>query len=693
MASGDKTHLTLQDRILGPQNKAALKNFFTKIFQRCQEFGDEPYYVPFITRRCHVLIELFWEQELQSATSKSMTEKWRTIYEQHFITDNALCAMQEDMATYYRESKTFPHILAVDELLYHGRALNSFLFTLQQDLVSCEYPGNEDSAQAAAMRQAFQERLEIYVFRQSDTSLSFLLGELNGKLKAERCELPVWRSLSLQFAQLVSVSPVANVAYSWAFRVPPDSDIVRDRTTRAAVCQTEHFTKVVTQMQNCRQETFLSFFPNAETPRAVCSVRSKVSEVDGDGLKQHLFIPFIIFDHLSLPRVCALHRRLAEDAGKAALTDLAAFLVRYDRAAGIEPEQEQKNEKYLQWLCTTNDLLLTALLMRRFAAEVLDLHPQDEAWNQFLDLIDWSQIYRNYTAFDVGDDGSRADTATPVALKQIWFWDTAPDALEQYLKFYLEDVPPFAEGLLVGDTSAAPEIGDLSWTSAVVRGVEDAIAHIGYGAERYAYMRYATGIAFSGEALAHWGDNHSLHTLLLLCQKYMAQQNVCATLYQVAAVIVQAMDLGLLGMNPVYDWHPDHNGKRKEDMPKEVYTRQRAGEASLFIYPLRYWAFLPVLEEIASRRTGNDTGADFDLKQFIRQIPDDTVCIQGAAESKQLLFWHLQQFYKGLQSSGQAAADWDFPISDRRQDMETQIRIDSQLQRERAYYHQLFSEM
>ena len=123
-------------RILGKNETENFMHFFLSICFLCMQYTEEnrAFVVALITRRCHVLFEIFCRlahedevlEKVQSgyfgADFKSLTpQKLDDIYRDYFITDNALLASADQLAKYYNLNRDLPEFVIVDELLIHGR--------------------------------------------------------------------------------------------------------------------------------------------------------------------------------------------------------------------------------------------------------------------------------------------------------------------------------------------------------------------------------------------------------------------------------------------------------------------------------------------------------------------------------------------------------------------------------------------
>lgn len=690
----------LAERVLSKSISDAFCGFFTNVLRRALQYRRAdmtcPVFIAVITRRCFVLFFSYYNMLRQCAkdASADCPAPWKgcdprelqeliKIFDDCVITDNAAWSMAYDMGRHYRDSGIFPHLIVVDELLFHGRALNGFLYGLEKRLVHAEYLYAEKSGTATLPRKPVQseflDKLHICVANRNIGS-SVLLPRYQKILTRDspNSELPIetWRNHSIAYAQYVSICGINNVGFTLGFSIPAK----QDRTS--AFRGDSLFTRVCTHLQNIEQDTWLYFYPNAAQPRIICTVRRKQSQAEAP---QSLYVPYIILDHISWEQLLELHHQLLQEAQASGKGKIAAFLGRLD--AVLSDKENSETSLLVPWLTQTTDLVLTTWLMKRFLREEKGAS-QEEIATLWKDGIGWGQLRGSFRAYAAA---GQASDDTLAALQELWSWEPARE-LEEYLAVYAANAQPIS----VSWMDLHPVVGnsEANEDSPIVQCVEDTIAKVSLEAERNAYTLYGSGLSFSDEALSNWGDNHSIDTLLekLRTQtKFYASVPARVNVYEAVAIITQAMDLGLLGMNTILDRQPCLDLVRYETRPCELYTRQRAGEAALFLLPIRYRNLLPVLSEIQEKRGEDLDGAIFDLNRFIDsmapvdlgqpiQITDD---IRIPADQ---LKRSLCSAYEILVLGGQKFKEWQCNLHDRRLPAETQEQVGEINRRLRAHF-------
>ena len=670
---------TLAERILSKGISDAFGSFFTDVLGIAREFQRDditrPVFIAVITRRCFVMFFSYYEmlcwcidhaeaerpKPWEKYTLEALKE-FAEVFRNCIITDNAAWAMAYDMVLQYKETGVFPQIIAVDELLFHGRALNRFLFGLEKRLLHAKSLYNIKSpatmTDADWIRSVFLNHLTIRVAnRYIGKSVLLRRYQLNLIENNPGTELAIeaWRNCSIAYAQYVSICGVNNTGFTLGAAIPISQD-------SPPSLQDGRFAKVSTKLQNIEQDTWLYFYPSAENPRLVCTVRRKQSQTDET---KNMYVPYLILDHLSPEQLRKVHRKLVQEALAQSKLKIAALLGQMD--AVLSEEKADQFELLVPWLSQTADLVLTSWLMKRFLREVRGAS-EDAIQSVWKDAINWGQLAANFRRFP---SANTAQDETLNALTELWSWEPA-NSLEAYFDVYIADAAPIKVDWM--DCRRANSETELGENSALVQCLEDTVAQVGLEAERNAYTLYGSGVFFSDETLSSWGDNHSLDTLL---EKLHLQTEIYTdvldgvNLYEAAAIIVQAMDLGLLGMNTVLDKQPCEDRVRYAEKPRELYTRQRAGEAALFLLPIRYRNLLPVLSEIQAKRQTNFGSAKYDIACFVNSViakePAPVISITNdiCMRSKQLER-SLCSAYEMLVQGGQQIKEWQCNLHDRR---------------------------
>lgn len=673
---------TLAERVLSKGISDAFCEFFTSVLLEALTFQDSakkrPVFIAVITRRCFVLFfsyykMLCWcidhprsERPLpwKEYTRDNLIKLAKT-FENCVITDNAAWAMAYDMVRNYATSGAFPQLIVTDELLFHGRALNGFLYGLEERLLHAKSLYKDIIPDHISIQDVFLHSLTIRVANRNVGS-SVLLPRYQQNLEKNNpteIGLPIedWRDRSIAYAQYVSVCGINNTGFTLGIAIPTKQD------QSVPSYNNSLFTQVRTNLQDIQQDTWLYFYPSAEQPRVICTVRCKQSQT---AEKKNLYVPFLILDHINPQQLLELHYELVQEAFASGKLAIASLLNRMEDV--LSAKNNHNKELLVPWIAQTTDLVLTSWLLKQFLRDIKGISQQEIA-NIWESAINWDQLVANFRQYD-SVKSTRKKTLD--ALRELWSWDPCR-SLEDYFSIYTANAKPLSLDWL--DRSPAIIDTVLGEDSPLVQCLEDTIARIGLEAERNAYTLYGSGLSFSDEALSHWGDNHSLDTLLGELHKQTliyAPVLDSVNLYETIAIITQAMDLGLLGMNTVLDKQPCADRARYRENSRELYTRQRAGEASLFLLPIRYRNFLPVLSEIQEKRGEDFEGAAFDLWRFVdilstkyNGIPithDISILAEQLGRS-------LCSAYEMLVSGGQKIKEWQCNLYDRRVSFKQQV--------------------
>lgn len=688
-----QTPNTLAEHVLSKNIFGGFGEFVTDVLRKSIElrriYKTRPVFIAVITRRCFVLFFAYYQMlcwyiknpdaERPSFWKKYLVEEleeFAEVFRNCVITDNAAWSMAYDVVKAYcekqKEGDTVPFLIAVDELLFHGRALNGFLYGLEKRLLHAKSLFEKECAEKVSDEQFIEKIfLQNLIIRVANRNIgsSVLLPRYKENLNKNNpnidLDIESWRNRSIAYAQYVSICGINNTGFTLGVAIPSCRDQILSKYTKSL------FTRVRTQLQDIEQDTWIYFYPSIEQPRMVCTVRCKQSQTDE---KKNLYVPFLILDHIMPEQLFNLHQQLLQEAHTDGMEKVASMLERMDNI--FSAEENSQKEFLIPWFAQTTDLVLTFWLMKRFLREVKGVS-QEEIADVWKDSVDWEPLVSNFRSYNVNDPIQKE---TFNALQQLWSWEPSKP-LEEYFKVYTANAKP----LSVDWMDLHPLDGNIVMgeNSPLVQCIEDTISKIGFEAERNAYTLYGSGLSFLDEALSSWGDNHSLDTVLeklhTQTQFYDAVLNR-VNIYEVLAVITQAMDLGLLGMNTIFDKQPCADRIRYESNPRELYSRQRAGEASLFLMPIRYRNFLSVLSEIQDKRKEDFEGAAFDLNRFI-----DSLAADYSAQDIQItndIFMPAEQLKRSLYSAyemlvqgGQKIKEWQCGLYDRRLSFEEQEKV------------------
>ena len=271
----EQKHNELLERVLSKNISDEFGKFFTSVLEQVFQFSQKDQarhvFIVVITRRCFVLFFSYYEMLCQCirdpdserpAYWKEFTEeKLRQLartFDRCVITDNAAWSMAYDIVRNYKENSAFPRLIVVDELLFHGRALNGFLYGFEKRLLHAEYlyqaSQHDLSFSGSSIQVEFLDKLTIRVANWNMGS-SVLLPRYQKILDKSNPEssLPIedWRNHSIAYAQYVSICGINNVGFTMGISIPTQHEPTHPRHTDSS------FTKITTKLQNIKQDTWL----------------------------------------------------------------------------------------------------------------------------------------------------------------------------------------------------------------------------------------------------------------------------------------------------------------------------------------------------------------------------------------------------------------------------------------------------
>lgn len=555
-----------------------------------------------ITRRSNVLLAIFSsilryyaalpeEKQPDFFDLKNLTaERIEHLERSYFITDTALVAQSQEIANYYLCHHKLPEIIIFDELLLHGRALNNLLNQLEDRMLSWVQVHSDPDTQwgVAQLRQQLLNHIQILVYMQNNDEL-LLVARYQQRLTSHRVSpLAQVRELSKRFSMLIEEADQNNVAYSWSLHFP----YLSIQAQKLQTCQPGQngFFPRISVLQYNEVVDYLRPYPDASQTKAICTIRWRHSCLGTEEKNNVLMlVPYIIFEKYPLQRLLAVHHRIAQDIRD---LDLKFF-------TALDPYVEENSALYARWLSETNELVLNSLMLHGFL--------KDQGVNGLeLCQADLSFLARNYATFSLRSEEIYQQ------LNALWQWGEKhckEGLFETYMDLLLADtVPIWTEGGPYSET--APIDLDAPTQRSLVTAVEDTIIYIANETERHAYDKYHSIIPLEDVALSNWGKYYSIRTMLNKTIDYLGGTASVAQRLSLLALIVHEMDLGIIGMNPLY-----------ESELQEIYTVTRAGEQAQTVEAMRYQTFFPVLLEILERCRQYQMDLREEILHFFSKVP------------------------------------------------------------------------
>lgn len=621
-------------RILG-EDFYALADFFLSIHRTCFAYEKEnkPVLAAFVTRRCHVLSLIFQNIFSECADEKPKKDwlsvytkgeisakKYREVADAYYTTDTNIVCQGGGLADYYQRTGELPHILIVDEMLLHGRTLNHILTSLEHSILTALQVQSDRPVNAVTLQNEFVSKLEIRMFIQNNEPL-LLLSRYQMRLWSDSIRtVSETRERSKQFALLVSVSNVNNNSYSWSIvRRPRPPEPVWGSGAR----------KLVTTQASIRQTTYFWAYPSKKSPKAIFTFRWKHSNLSPEEKENYyLGVPFAVMGDIPLENSLKLYEQIMQDVPFG-----AKFL--FTRYIDPRISINKVDNAYWRRISEFNELVLCGLFTRKLyggtlTAEDLDLDMLAR------NLTNFSEMLQNRVTFD-----------DPVCDELKALWEFTAQQTEERLTSYLE--------ILLADTTPLWEM-EKEWVDVDKKAeclleevINDEISELGYRTEQNAREIYKIGLIPNEKRLSSWGVKCFLAEKLKEIIDYYCVDEP-AVIYTMLAILLQQMDLGVVSIAPGI--LEAKNGQRQESL------ELRAGEQSLFIKPIQYQRYIPILKRIKNRWETSWSDIEKEIDHFTERLKQEEPDIDDN------LALDLKLFLYQMSAVEQNPEDWDFPLVD-----------------------------
>lgn len=266
---------------------------------------------------------------------KTVANHTQNVRDGTLMTDSGLLARAEELADYWKANGRFPNILLLDDMVYHGRALVSFLSALEKQLMPL-FPGWTQEKIRRELAKTVRSEAVI-----SCGTPALLYPEYHPgfhKFSDGKCNIREFRKCSQQLNDYLVNSDAVNAAYTISARLSNDS---------VSKSQIERYIDWLTENGYRRYRfrdgtaVLLKCFPNLQHPKAVFSIRIL------QGKPSYWIVPYIFtvdFDK----REFRAQTRFLDDA----------FSVRFRGRALSEMEDSHRVQ------CELVSMMLNHLLLR-----------------------------------------------------------------------------------------------------------------------------------------------------------------------------------------------------------------------------------------------------------------------------------------------------------------------------------------
>lgn len=208
------SEFSLAEVILGQNEYASLERFFHMSWSGAYTF------CVYITRRASNLNEIFFREEFRRRAGRphGKAAELDAVRRNTFLTQNALLARIPRLTHEYIQTKRFPRILIVDELIIYGREINSLMQTLESAILSAwEEEKGEPPAdhEAWLLHDAFFSAVDLFVYARN-VQPQLLESHLSAKLHTFRLMSgSQWREYTQNVSRVIGLdSRVDNTSYA-----------------------------------------------------------------------------------------------------------------------------------------------------------------------------------------------------------------------------------------------------------------------------------------------------------------------------------------------------------------------------------------------------------------------------------------------------------------------------------------------
>lgn len=242
----------------------------------------------------------------------------------------------------------------------------------------------------------------------------------------------------------------------------------------------------------------------------------------------------------------------------------------------------------------------------------------DNGCCELKDIVNLCDIFQNVRSYN---DILHNNDCVHELLDELLSWYPS-NTLDYYLSIYTQNSRYINVECM--DLMQKQKNFSLDESSEIVQCVEDTMAKFAYESEQTVLAHLGNISSLCKEAdLTRWGESHSIDTFLDALREEL--RSGCyipnkINIYEVVAIVMQAMELGFVDMDITFDRHYMSDMELYLSQPYEVYTRMRFGEYALFIFPFRYRNLMSILCKIREKRRSDTNGAYFDLERLSNKI-------------------------------------------------------------------------
>lgn len=506
-----------------------------------------------------------------------------------FLTDAAFYLRCEEMAQRFRETECFPNMLLCDDVLVHGRNLNHLLGSIQRKLYELlpEYDRKK-------IDNAFVKAVRIHVVQRSDLKL-LLEGSYVSKLQYKKVVRPVMlHKASVRASELISACGMANACY-----------IFSEHFSRAEFLGKTDIEKwgegevVTSSFQNVSEYSWVWPIGTNGRVKAVFTLRMFQDSVHGG----YRAVPFIFLPNLGREETAGIFNEVLGKIGKD--HPCGKWLQELERIEGKRSFNELLS------------LIISNVVLQEFNIRY-DIQP-DQLDRQH----EIRKLARNYNQYGLEKTEQYLDYLIGSRMFRL-------EELERILVTHISE-----ERYIVQLREGSAEELSREKIRHIVKREESFFYEKGrrdeqqaYEASRYLYIpdvwrldRFVRGACFD---------------LRQLFDGYSRQEFAYGMAY-----FLQMMDAGILSLSSY----------ASQNIRVVGYAQfLKAGEKSLFLLPLEFYIYIPMLTAMQYRGEQLKGGMKGEIARFRES---------GYSDIEKGQWDDIIDFVETLQGIGQTPADWD----------------------------------
>lgn len=267
-----------------------LFEFFDKMLSANSQ-GDWDYdYAVLFSRGCFTLY-------------KTVSDKLSGILPDRLMTDSGLLARAGELADYWKQSGVFPKILLLDDMVCHGRAMVSFLSSLEKQLMLLLPDLTQEEIRHELAKTV---RSEAFIFCGTPSLLYKEYRKGFNRSASIPCDIREFRRQSQELTEYIAHSDVVNSAYTISARFPKNNSSENQIERCVAFLQERGYHRY--RFINGTQ-VMLKCFPDTQQPKAILSIR--ILEREGS----YWIVPYLFTAEYNQQELYALARQLDQIIG------------------------------------------------------------------------------------------------------------------------------------------------------------------------------------------------------------------------------------------------------------------------------------------------------------------------------------------------------------------------------------------